>query len=232
MALAGDAGLTDQWPAPEVLRRSRLAAWRLHSLGLRLGDRLLTWCPSGPELAAVTFGAMRLGVAIVPLDLRMAPEVVERIAARADTRYLAIGTGRDAPDPREVQLVGRHHPHRAIARRGARRRRRPAISRGLAGADRRAARGRASDALRDRLHLGHDRRAEGRHAHARQHPGHARSRRPRRAAQASIASSRCCRSRISSASSSWATRCWSGPPSSTSARATRGSSSRPSAPIR
>ena len=104
MALAGDAGLTDEWTATEVLRRSRLAAWRLHALGLVSGDRLLIWCPSGPELAALTFGAMRIGVAIVPLDLRMAPEVIERIAGRAETRFLAIGTGRDAPDPQEVQL--------------------------------------------------------------------------------------------------------------------------------
>ena len=104
MALAGDTGLTDEWTAPEVLRRSRIAAWRLTSMGMSRGDRLLTWCPSGPELAALTFGAMRVGVALVPLDLRMAPEVIERIAARAETPYLAIGTGRDAPDPREVQL--------------------------------------------------------------------------------------------------------------------------------
>ena len=104
MALAADAGLEQQWSATEVLRRSRLAAWRLRSMGLGQGDRLLIWCPSGPELAALTFGAMRLGVAIVPLDLRMAPEVIERIAARSETRFVAIGTGRDAPDPREVQI--------------------------------------------------------------------------------------------------------------------------------
>ena len=52
LALAGDAGLTDEWSATEVLRRSRLAAWRLHAMGLSPGDRLLIWCPSGPELAA------------------------------------------------------------------------------------------------------------------------------------------------------------------------------------
>jgi long-chain acyl-CoA synthetase len=104
MALAADEGLTDSWSAPEVLRRSRFAAWRLYALGLRPGDRLLTWCPSGPELAALTFGTARLGVAIVPLDLRMAPEVIERIAARAETTWLALGTGRDAPDVRDVEL--------------------------------------------------------------------------------------------------------------------------------
>jgi long-chain acyl-CoA synthetase len=106
MALAADAGLEQEWAAPEVLRRSRIAARRLQAMGLGSGDRLLTWCPSGPELAALTFGAMRLGVVIVPLDLRMAPEVIERIAARADTRFMVIGTGRDAPDPREVQIPG------------------------------------------------------------------------------------------------------------------------------
>src|SRR3970040_1149473 len=104
MALAADEGLLHAWSAPEVLRRSRLAAWRLCALGMRPGDRLLTWCPSGPELAALTFGAIRLGVAIVPLDLRMATEVIQRIAARAETRGMAIGAGRDAPDVRDVEL--------------------------------------------------------------------------------------------------------------------------------
>jgi long-chain acyl-CoA synthetase len=104
MALAADEGLADAWTAPEVLRRSRFAAWRLYALGLRPGDRLLTWCPSGPELAALTFGTARLGVAIVPLDLRMAPEVIQRIATRAETRWLAVGTGRDAPDVKDVEL--------------------------------------------------------------------------------------------------------------------------------
>ena len=104
MALAADEGMLHAWSAPEVLRRSRLAAWRLYALGMRPGDRLLTWCPSGPELAALTFGAIRLGVAIVPLDLRMAAEVIERIAAHADTAWMAIGAGRDAPDVRDVQL--------------------------------------------------------------------------------------------------------------------------------
>ncbi|MFI5255312.1 MAG: AMP-binding protein [Candidatus Limnocylindrales bacterium] len=104
MALAADEGLTDAWSAADLLRRSRFAAWRLYALGLRPGDRLLTWCPSGPELAALTFGAVRMGVAIVPLDLRMVPEVIERIATRAETKWLAVGTGRDAPDVGDVEL--------------------------------------------------------------------------------------------------------------------------------
>ena len=79
-------------------------AWRLREAGLRPGDRLLTWSPSTPALPAVYFGAMRAGVVFVPLDLRMAPDAIERIAAKADATRLAIGSGRDAPDPREARL--------------------------------------------------------------------------------------------------------------------------------
>src|SRR3970040_2054064 len=89
MALAADEGLLHAWSAPEVLRRSRLAAWRLCALGMRPGDRLLTWCPSGPELAALTFGAIRLGGAIVPLALRMAADAIERLTARGASRVVA-----------------------------------------------------------------------------------------------------------------------------------------------
>ena len=68
-------------------------------LGLQPGDRLLTWSPSTPRLGAVFWGAMMAGVIVVPLDLRMAPAVLGRIAERAGTEWLAIGTGVDAPDP-------------------------------------------------------------------------------------------------------------------------------------
>jgi long-chain acyl-CoA synthetase len=112
MALRTDEGQQLRWTAPELLRRSLLAAWRLRALGLQPGDRLLTWSPSTPELPAVYFGAMRAGVAIVPIDLRMAHDTVERISASADAGWLAVGTGRDAPDPREAGLE--HLPTRTI----------------------------------------------------------------------------------------------------------------------
>jgi long-chain acyl-CoA synthetase len=42
---------------------------------------------------------MMAGVAYVPLDLRMAPAVLRRIADRAETPWLAVGTGPGAPEP-------------------------------------------------------------------------------------------------------------------------------------
>jgi long-chain acyl-CoA synthetase len=104
LGLGGDADATHHWSFRELQRRCRIAAWRLRAKGLEPGDRILTWSPSTPELPAAYYGAMRAGLVIVPLDLRMAPDAIERIAARADAKRLIVGTGRDAPDPRDAGL--------------------------------------------------------------------------------------------------------------------------------
>jgi long-chain acyl-CoA synthetase len=104
LGLRRDDGSSMHWSFAELDRRSRIVAWRLRALGLKPGDRLLTWSPSTPELPAVYYGAIRAGVVVVPLDLRMAPDTIERIAERAEASRLAIGTGRDAPDPRDARL--------------------------------------------------------------------------------------------------------------------------------
>jgi long-chain acyl-CoA synthetase len=104
LSLRRDDGSSEKWSFRELDRRSRAVAWRLRAEGLAAGDRMLTWSPSTPALPAVYFGAMRAGVIVVPLDLRMSPDAIERIAEKAEATRLAIGTGRDAPDPREARL--------------------------------------------------------------------------------------------------------------------------------
>jgi long-chain acyl-CoA synthetase len=104
LSLRRDDGSADRWSFRELSRRSKLVAWRLRALGLAPGERLLTWSPSTPELPAAFFGAMRAGLIVVPLDLRMSPDAIEGIATAAEATHLAIGTGRDAPDPREAGL--------------------------------------------------------------------------------------------------------------------------------
>ncbi len=106
LALRRDDGGRMQWTYRELARRSRLAAWRLHALGLEPGDRILTWSPSGPELAAAYFGAIRARLILVPLDLRMSPEAISNIFARAAPRRLLLGGGRDGPDPARGGLEG------------------------------------------------------------------------------------------------------------------------------
>jgi len=105
-ALRTDDGIEMAWSAAEMRRRSLLAAWRLRALGLDAGDRLLTWSPSTPRLPAVYWGAMRAGIIVVPVDLRMTAEVVARISSAAESGWLAVDTGYDAPDPAGVGLDG------------------------------------------------------------------------------------------------------------------------------
>jgi long-chain acyl-CoA synthetase len=104
LSLRLDDGSTTNWTYRELDRRSRLAAWRLRALGLVAGDRLLTWSPSTPDLPATYFGAMRAGLILVPLDLRMSTDAIEGIVRTSGARHLILGTGRDAPDPREAGL--------------------------------------------------------------------------------------------------------------------------------
>ena len=102
--MRADDGSSEHWTYRELNRHSRLIAWRLRALGLAPGDRLLVWTPASPAVPALYFGAMRAGAVVVPLDLRMSPDAIERIAEKAAASRLAIGTGRDAPDPRDARL--------------------------------------------------------------------------------------------------------------------------------
>jgi long-chain acyl-CoA synthetase len=104
LGLWHDDGTADWWTYRELERRSRLAAWRLTALGLEPGDRILTWSPATPGLPAVYFGAIRARLILVPLDLRMAPEAIAGVVATSGARRLVLGSGREAPDPRDAGL--------------------------------------------------------------------------------------------------------------------------------
>ena len=104
LGLRLDDGTTFHWSYREVLRRSRLAAWRLRALGLQPGDRVLTWSTSTPALPAAYYGAMYARLIYVPLDSRMSTDAISNIIAASGAVRLLLGSGRDAPDPREVGL--------------------------------------------------------------------------------------------------------------------------------
>jgi long-chain acyl-CoA synthetase len=104
LAIRHEDGTTEGWTYRELDRRSRAAAFRLRALGLQPGDRILTWSPSTPELPATYFGAIRAGIVIVPLDLRMSAEAIGGIVKSSGAKRLILGTGRDAPDPGEFGL--------------------------------------------------------------------------------------------------------------------------------
>jgi long-chain acyl-CoA synthetase len=112
--IRGDDGSTEHWTYRELNRRSRIVAWRLRAASLQPGDRLLVWTPSSPAVPALYFGAMRAGLTLVPLDLRMSSGAIEGIVARADARHLVLGDGRDAPDPADARLE--HFPTSFVER--------------------------------------------------------------------------------------------------------------------
>jgi long-chain acyl-CoA synthetase len=104
LAIRREDGTTDAWTYRELDRHARAAAFRLRALGLEPGDRLLTWSPSAPELPATYLGAMRAGLVLVPLDLRMSSEAIAGIVRSSGAKRLIVGTGHDAPDPAEFGL--------------------------------------------------------------------------------------------------------------------------------
>jgi acyl-CoA synthetase (AMP-forming)/AMP-acid ligase II len=104
LGLRRDDGTTYHWSYAELRRRSRLAAWRLRALGLQPGDRVLTWSPSTPALPAAYFGSMIARLIYVPLDTRMSADAIANIIGASGATRLLLGSGRDAPDPREVRL--------------------------------------------------------------------------------------------------------------------------------
>jgi long-chain acyl-CoA synthetase len=99
LAIRAEDGTTTGWTYRELDRHARAAAFRLRALGLGPGDRLLTWSPSSPELPAVYLGALRAGLVLVPLDLRMSTEAIDGVVRSSGASRLIVGTGRDAPDP-------------------------------------------------------------------------------------------------------------------------------------
>jgi long-chain acyl-CoA synthetase len=106
LGIRHEDGATATWTYRDLERNSRAAAFRLRAVGLQPGDRLLTWSPSTPELPATYLGAIRAGLVLVPLDLRMSKEAIEGIVASSGAAHLVLGTGRDAPDPVEFGLGG------------------------------------------------------------------------------------------------------------------------------
>lgn len=89
------AGELERWTFRDVLERSERIAHALRRHGVRPGDRIVTWAGNDPWLATAYFAIWRLGAVIVPLDLRMAQDVVLRICAR--TRPTLVLAGPDVP---------------------------------------------------------------------------------------------------------------------------------------
>ena len=71
-----------RWSYERLWRESGQVATLLQRRGLSRGDQVIVWGPNCPQWVLVFFGCMRAGVVAVPLDLRSAPDYVERVISR------------------------------------------------------------------------------------------------------------------------------------------------------
>lgn len=75
---------TTRYTYAELERRAHAYARLFAQHGARKGDRIIAWAPNQPEWVAAMFGAFITGAVLVPLDVRSAPEFVERIVGRVE----------------------------------------------------------------------------------------------------------------------------------------------------
>jgi long-chain acyl-CoA synthetase len=81
----------ERWTYEELGKASSQVAATLSARAVRSGDRVVTWAANDPWLVSAYFAVWRLGAVIVPLDLRMAPEVAVRIGRAAEPVLTLVG---------------------------------------------------------------------------------------------------------------------------------------------
>ena len=73
-----------RWSYSRLWEESGKVATLLQSRGLTKGDQVVLWGPNSPHWVLIFFGCVRAGVIVIPLDLRSAPDYVERVISRTD----------------------------------------------------------------------------------------------------------------------------------------------------
>ncbi|GAA1385762.1 long-chain fatty acid--CoA ligase [Pseudonocardia kongjuensis] len=87
----------------QLAERSRRVAGGLAALGLRPGDRVAIAAPNGPEWLEFLFGAARLGLVVVTLNVRYRESELEYMLGRSGSRLLL-----SAPADGDADLRGLH----------------------------------------------------------------------------------------------------------------------------
>ncbi|MCH8089912.1 MAG: long-chain fatty acid--CoA ligase, partial [Chloroflexi bacterium] len=75
-----------RWTYKQLWESSGRVSALLVQHGLRKGDRAIIWAHNCPEWVTVFFGCLRAGVVLVPLDVRSAPDFVDRVVARTEPK--------------------------------------------------------------------------------------------------------------------------------------------------
>ena len=73
-----------RWSYSRLWEESGRVAAMLQQRGLRKGDQAVLWGPNCPQWVLAFFGCIRAGVVLVPLDVRSAPDYVDRVLSRTE----------------------------------------------------------------------------------------------------------------------------------------------------
>ena len=73
-----------RWSYAQLWQESGQVATMLQRHGLKKGDQAILWGPNCPQWVLAFFGCIRAGVILVPLDVRSAPDYVERVVSRTE----------------------------------------------------------------------------------------------------------------------------------------------------
>src|SRR5262245_11931781 len=79
------------WTYSDLLARIGGFAQWVKDRGLVKGDRVLIWGENRPEWLAAFWGAVALGLEVVPVDFRFSIDLVERIRHESSPRLLVHG---------------------------------------------------------------------------------------------------------------------------------------------
>ncbi len=92
MALIGadDAGAITRISYADLLTRIRAFSAGLASIGVRRGDRLVVWMTNTTEWVVATFGAMRIGAAVVPVNTFLRPPEIKYFMEQSGARHLVM----------------------------------------------------------------------------------------------------------------------------------------------
>jgi len=77
-----------EWSSAEIAGRAFQFARELEARGISRGDRVLFWGENGAEWIAAFFGCLLRGVVVVPLDLKSAPDFVDRVQQQVSAKLL------------------------------------------------------------------------------------------------------------------------------------------------
>ncbi len=75
-----------RWTYSQVWAQSGQVATLLQQRGVEKGDRVILWGPNSPHWVIFFFGCLRAGAAVVPLDVRSAPDYVSRVLAQTEPK--------------------------------------------------------------------------------------------------------------------------------------------------